>query len=663
MITIKKVYRLLILIIILSLSFSWIFQMGALTAVLDSSQSSLDQSQDRPNIPNKFPKIATNGENYSYYNLSIIFDDSTSSVQGNLTVNFYNNDPKNFSKIPFHIFLSGMNYISRMGYIDILSVTKLEAPYTSLIYDEYSNNQTMWVHLDTTLEPSQNVSFVILFNSTLPDGGIDRANSHGTDPNRIYKFASFYPLPCVYDEYDGWNTDPYLSIGDPFYYDIAYYNLFIEAPSGFVIAATGQLIKRISKGATVFYHYDPIYPVREVTFSASEGFIVESTLINGVNVSTYYLPKSQLVWQTEALYYGEQALTLFNDTFGEYPYPTFNIVEEYTYFGGMEYPCQVYITEEIDDWGPDLENQQFWLEKIIVHETGHQWWYNLVGNDEVDWGFLDEGLTCWSTDYYGEINYGDWEYFQNPPYPLRPPYIEEVRYYYANEGDPSKINSSVYECIDRGMDYYYIGYRKAPLIFEKLRNTIGNSNFIAGLKQFFVEKKYKIALLSDLQLIMESEYGSSLDWFFLPWFDNDFLPKYNFLSCVYNNTEKILKITINDLNEPMNSYNYSQQMPINVYDELNNIIHTDIIWVNSTTVLNIPMTSEPTKVRLIYTDDVLVQLGLIDPLYLEKYVQKVNGGDGFIPGYSISLLLIFCLLPLIYLIAKILIIHKKNSKI
>ncbi|MFX0105499.1 MAG: hypothetical protein ACFE75_08415, partial [Candidatus Hodarchaeota archaeon] len=268
MITIKKVYRLLTLIIILSSFFSSIFQIGALTAIFDASQSSLDPYHNCFKKPNQFPKLTADAEQYSYYNLSIIFDDSTSSVQGNLTVNFYNNDPKNFSKIPFHIFLSGMDYASRMGYIDILNVTNLDAPYTSLIFDEYSINQTMWVHLDTILEPSQNVSFVILFNSTIPDGGLDRANSHGSDPNRIYKFTSFYPLPCVYDEYDGWNTDPYLSIGDPFYYDIAYYNLFIEAPSDFVIAATGKLVKKINKGANIFYHFDPIYPVREVTFSA-----------------------------------------------------------------------------------------------------------------------------------------------------------------------------------------------------------------------------------------------------------------------------------------------------------------------------------------------------------------------------------------------------------
>jgi aminopeptidase N len=51
------------------------------------------------------------------------------------------------------------------------------------------------------------------------------------------------------------------------------------------------------------------------------------------------------------------------------------------------------------------------LEKTIAHESCHQWWYNLVGNDEIDYLFLDEGLTCWSTDYYGEHYYGNWEHF------------------------------------------------------------------------------------------------------------------------------------------------------------------------------------------------------------------------------------------------------------
>ncbi|MFW9879557.1 MAG: hypothetical protein ACFFG0_41305, partial [Candidatus Thorarchaeota archaeon] len=72
-ITIKKDYRFLTLVIILILSFSWIFQMGALTIIFESTQTSLDQSHDSLKVPNQFQKVATNGEEYSQYNLSIIF--------------------------------------------------------------------------------------------------------------------------------------------------------------------------------------------------------------------------------------------------------------------------------------------------------------------------------------------------------------------------------------------------------------------------------------------------------------------------------------------------------------------------------------------------------------------------------------------------------------
>ncbi|MFX1314667.1 MAG: M1 family metallopeptidase [Promethearchaeota archaeon] len=642
----KKTCCILIIGIVFSFGIFEFLQINSLLNYHISSQESSNKSQiNLDKLKNNH--VETN-EIFSHYNLSIIFHESTSSVEGNLTVDFYNNDLLNFMKLPFHLYLSGMSYIARPGEIEIVNVTKLYNPNIALTFEVSSEEQLLWVNLDETLESFQRVQFVISFIATIPDGGIDRANSHGYDydQSRIFKFTSFYPMPCVYDLYDGWNTDPYLQIGDPFYYDMAYYDFFIEAPKNFIIAATGKLVERVNKEANYFYHFDPIYPVREVTFSVSKWFNVESTLINGVNVSTYYLPKSQFIWQTNALNYGKQALILFNDTFGMYPYPTFNVVEEYTHFGGMEYPCQVYITESVDE----RSNPLFWLELIIVHETGHQWWYNLIGNDEIDWGFLDEGLVCWSTAYYGEIKYGNWNYFQEVPY------LVEVRNYYANEGLPSKINSSVYECLYGTMDYYYIAYHKTPLIFEKLRDTIGNSNFIAGLKQFFEEEKFDIALLSDLQQIMESVYGSSLDWFFFPWFDNHYLPKYNLLSCIYNVTEMILKITINDLNEPLNSYEYAQQIPITIYNLSNYIIYSDIVWVNSTTTLYIPMLSEPNKVRLEYTDDVLVQLDSPYPLYLEKSVQKVNGDEikekGSILGYNLFFFSLVCIIMMSSLIYK-----------
>ncbi len=604
---------------------------------------------------NNYPKLAQISGNFSSYNLSVILDEVSSSVEGNLTVNFYNNDIVNLTQIPFHIYLSGMEYDTRPGIIEIVNVTDLYNPNIAIPFDVYSNQQIMWVNLAANLEPQKRAEFLINFNAIIPDGGIDRSNSHGSDAahSRIFKFASFYPIPCVYDNKDGWNTDPYLTTGDPFYFDMAYYNFFVEAPNGMKIAATGNLEEKLEKGVSTWYHFNPIYPVREVTFSASRYFQVQSKISNGVNISTYFLPKDGYLWSNDALYHTENALILFNNTFGTYPYPTLNVVEEYTDYGGMEYPLQVYISEAIDSWGYTLIVDIMLLEKIIVHEVGHQWWYNLVGNDEVDLGFLDEGLTTWSTDYYGEYYYGDWEYFQTTLY------IDRVRTYYVETGLSSKINQSAYEYNSTGTDWVYVCYYKTPLILEKLRRTIGHENFINGLKLYHEQYKFDHAILSDLQDSFESIIGESLDWFFFPWFDNPYLPKYAFDSYSFNPNTLEFQLSISDINvhmrggqPPLNQYSYSQEVRLLIYGTDNN----QIIWDQTLTLkagneYSMVLSEPPYRVELLYNDYVLVQLD--DPIDL-TLVLLMNTLP-FIPGYDLGLFLLFNVLTIgifIFLVKK-----------
>jgi len=599
-----------------------------------------------------YPKLAQISGNFSRYNLSVILDEASSSIEGNLTVNFYNGDSVNFTRIPFHIYLSGMQYASRPGFIEIVNVTDLDNPYLAIPFDVYSDQQIMWVNLTANLEPQKRAEFIIQFNAIIPDGGIDRSNSHGmdVDQSRIYKFGSFYPIPCVYDNKDGWNTDYYLTTGDPFYFDMAYYNFFIEASSDMIIAATGGLEEKLENGATTLYHFNPIYPVREVTFSASKYFQVQSKISNGVNVSTYFLLKEDELWNNYALNHAEDALILFNNTFGTYPYPTLNVVEEYTAYGGMEYPNQVYISEAIESWGYTLDVNQRLLEKIIVHEVCHQWWYNLVGNDEVDVGFLDEGLTCWSTDYYGEYYHGDWEYFQYTRY------IDEVRVYYAETGNSSKINQTVYECLDIAIDNFnFVAYKKAPLIFEKLRQTLGLTDFLEGLKLYFETHQFEHVLLSDIQQAFENVVGQSLDWFFFPWFDNFYLPKYSITQNIYDSETQNLNITIEDLNEPLNDHEYSQQVPLYVYDISNSLIFNQTVWINGTTELSFTILNRPHRVSLIYSNYVLVQLAEDFNLVLDSIVQN---GDQAIHGYEMAFFLMISLI----LIGFVIFDHRRKIK-
>jgi hypothetical protein len=612
---------------------------------LFNTSSNLRSPQNKPPKGDPLPlenpvKFSHVIGNFSNYNLSLYMDEVNSKVEGNLTVDFYNNDPVNLTMIPFHLYLSGMLYDTRKGNIEIQNVFDFDNSSNSLPYEVYSELQIMWVNLTEELGYQERVKFIIQFESTLPDGPYDRANSYGSDldQSRIFKFTGFYPIPCVYDNKDAWNTDPYLSIGDPFYFDMAYYKITMEVPSDMIVAATGQLTGKINKGATKILEFDPILPVREVTFSASRYFQVESKIVNGVNISTYYLPRLDTIWENNALNYLKNALLLYNNTFGAYDYPTLNVVEEYTSFGGMEYPCQVYASEAIDGYSYLTYVKEQILEKTIAHEACHQWWYNLVGNDEVDYPFLDEGLVCWSTDYYGEHYYNNWEYFQFTRY------IDKVRTYCADTGLSSRINLSSYEYLSYD-NWVYTCYYKAPLILEKLRQLIGSTNFLTALKQYYESYKFTQATLFDLQETFESVIGSSLDWFFLPWFNNLYLPRYSFKNHSFNSDTNELTFTIEDLNEKFNQFAYYQEIPFSIYGANNHVIITPMIpqylVINGTTTFNFTLPETPYRIDLHYINYVLVQLDAASDSKLSLNLEKP-----FIPGYYLGISLIVTMLTI-----------------
>lgn len=539
-------------------------------------------------------------ENYkemdlSTLNLSLFLNETDGTVYGNLSIDYHNSDPVSFSRIPFHIYLSGMQASTRLGSIQIHNVTTLSSSPVPFAYDVFQDQQLMWVNLTEDLQPGNSVGIRISFTSVLPVDSNDRAGVNGNDidESKIYEFDSAYPLPCVYDEYDGWNTDPYLDVGDPFYLDMAYYTYTIEVPSGMKLAATGQVIGTETDGDYTIYSYNLTSPVREMTFSASHYYVVESEFLDDINVSVYYLPESFSLWHNYALFCAVRALNLYNDSFGVYPYRTLNVVEDFGFYYGMEYPCQVYMSNLITDRYLDGYITSATLDAVIAHEIGHQWWYNLVGNDEIDAGYIDEGLTCWSVYYYIDYYNLGWISREND--------FESVRMVY-----PALINQSIYDDPDI---YYFAAYTKTPVVIEKLRMYLGDDEFLGALQYFFEQYSYKIAFLWDFQNSFEEYLGESLDWFFLPMFDNAYLPKYSFDSVVYNTTSRNLTIIIEDLNAELLNYNYTQTFQLSVWTSLNVVVYS--VELNGTTqlVLHIPVsvTGPPTRVSIDYDGYALVQ--------------------------------------------------------
>ncbi|MFW9851140.1 MAG: M1 family metallopeptidase, partial [Candidatus Thorarchaeota archaeon] len=539
--------------------------------------------------------------NLSRITLHLSLDEDDATVNGTMEIEFYNDAPYPLTRIPFHLYTSGMRYIDQSNRgIYVENVTSIGTTPAVEEFSVNSNEQVMWVNFESNIQPNEFVSLNFTFQTIMPDGQ-DRSGAYGTDTGqtRIYTFTGSYPMPCVYDQYDGWNTDPYLDVGDPFYFDMAFYDLYVEVPEAMVVAATGEIASVTTADGRSTYHYDIPIPVREVTFSASRYYQIESRMYNGVNVSSYFLPVTADLWETDGLDIATQSLELFNSTYGIYPYSTLNVVEQHAFYAGMEYPCQVYITHIICTQILEGSRDEGWFELTIAHEVAHQWWSQIVGDDCVDWGFLDEMLASWSHAYYAEVYYDNWEYFQ----PTR--FLDIVRTFYAQYNTGCIINQSNY---DRPDLTGYADYTIGPMIVEKLRRTVGHDTFILGIQDFLKDQYFRIAILNDLQASFEQVYGNDLDWFFMPWFSNGYLPDYAIENPIYDPSLSLLTFEIVDLNEDQNEYTYSQQIPLVITDAQGNDLIASTVWVNGTTEFEYNLHVQPSTITLDYTGFVLVQL-------------------------------------------------------
>ncbi len=70
----------------------------------------------------------------------------------------------------------------------------------------------------------------------------------------------------------------------------------------------------------------------------------------------------------------------------EYPWPVVQAVEgpKNLSSGGMEYPMITLITS------PEAKAEE--LDAVITHEVGHNWFYGILGSNERDYPWMDEGI-------------------------------------------------------------------------------------------------------------------------------------------------------------------------------------------------------------------------------------------------------------------------------
>lgn len=445
------------------------------------------------------------------YNISASIDNDM-KIKATENVEYKNNTGDNLNYICFHLyprafrkdatikpytsltmascFPNGLSY----GDIEIQSVMINEnnAGFEIIGDDE----DILKVNLGYELENKKSANISIEFFITLPNC----THRFGYYENNI-NLGNWYPIACCYSE-GKFDLSPYYSTGDPFFSDMANYNVNITYPNEYSIVSTGDFV--VSKNEKGNVASIKAKAVRDFAMSLSKNSQVVSTKVGSTTIN-YIGYKDDLNLQSY-LDLSVKSFEYFSSIFGKYPYASLSVIKTPFIYGGMEYPNIVFISDAIDD-----EDE---YKKVIVHEIAHQWWYGVVGNNEVKEAWLDESLTEYSTALFFEnnkefgIDYDELISNAISSYTLYVDVIGTIR-----DNINTKMNLAINE-YQNDYEYSYMIYVKGVIMFDELKNVVGENRVIKGLEKYYKDNKFKNATKDDFYLAFKSVCHKDLEGFF-----------------------------------------------------------------------------------------------------------------------------------------------------
>lgn len=363
--------------------------------------------------------------------------------------------------------------------------------------------------LAAPLLPGESIQIDVEYEVTVPDS--PEAGYGLLSYNQgILSLDSPYPMIPVYDD-EGWHVGVPSPGGDLTYLDASFYLVRVTAPAGLTLVAAGVEVAREATGD----HQSVTFaagPVRDFYLVASDRFQVVSGTVGGTKVNSYAPPEREEA-AGQALQISMAALESFDARFGPYPYTELDVVSIPMLALGIEYPGIVGMNLNLYDPEATISGlpSTVQLEASTAHEAAHQWFYNMVGNDQVDEAWLDEALAQYLTGLYYLDTYGleaaasyraswdsRWERVDRAPIPIGLP-------------------TTAYQ----GAEYGAIVYGRGPIFVAALAEEMGQEVFDRFLRDYVQANKWGIATTETFRQLAEATCQCDLTALFQEWVYGD----------------------------------------------------------------------------------------------------------------------------------------------
>jgi aminopeptidase N len=430
----------------------------------------------------------------THYTLDLVLAPDFAQLTGAATIRYTNRETVTLDALYLHLYPNLWD-----GGMAIADVRRSGVPAA---WSLTSGDDLAEVRLAPPLQPGQTTELALVFSVPIPADGAVGNYGEFAYRQEILALAHFYPTVAVYDT--GWRLETPAAQGDVIYHDASVYDVTFTASAELTLAATGATLARGDGPAGQATWRLTGGPLRDFNIVASRRFRVASAQMDDVTVNSYYLPDAAEGGRL-ALQWSVDALRALEAEVGAYPYAELDVTATATDAGGIEYPGLIVVASRLYSDA----NRQTFFESATTHEAAHQWWYNVVGNDQVNHPWLDEALTQYATYLYFLDAYGG---------SGGKGFIDSLNGRWTSVGREKKpigLPAGGYT----SKEYGAIVYGRGALFFVALRDRLGPEKMSELLRRYYTEQAWDIGTPNEFRVLAEEVAGESLADLWAEWVD------------------------------------------------------------------------------------------------------------------------------------------------
>lgn len=399
----------------------------------------------------------------SLYEAVLDCDPEAGVVEGQLRLTYRNAGPETLYQVVLRLWPNAM----AQGSLTVHSVSmEGKAVYHTLT----DNGSVLSVPLNRDLVPGGSATLYMRYTLNVPE----QENRFGRSSTGLL-LGNALPVAAAL-EAGQWRLDSYVNAGDSFVSDIADYKVVIRCPQTYIPAASGGLYEAKLGEDGVYEAYYIAPNVRDFAVAlVNKCFTAVSSSAHGVPVYGYatFKDRAQYLADTAA-----GALSYFETQIGPYPYAEFSAVGG-TLPGGMEYPGLIMVESDVL-----AGSRRAMGEVYIAHETAHQWFYAVLGTDQVREPWVDEAL----------VEFLGFDYIRSVHGEAYSTQLAEVSFAGMDAVPPSlPLNAPLadFAAAEKSSEYFNAVYARGYQLYDELYRELGEEVFYAALRDIYARRMFQ----------------------------------------------------------------------------------------------------------------------------------------------------------------------------